>query len=222
MRPAPGGVFFDLDGTLIDTAPDFHRVLNRLRAEEGLPSVPFATVRTAVADGSRGLIARCFELPPEDPLFEALRQRLLDLYLQGVAEESRLFPGLEPLLNRLEACGIPWGIVTNKPRRFSEPLLAALGLSSRLSALVCADDLPVTKPHPDPVLKAARDTGIEPATGWYVGDHRRDIEAGRAAGMTTVAAHWGYLDPAESVLDWHADHVAHHGDELRHLLFAEP
>ncbi|MBK8973735.1 MAG: HAD-IA family hydrolase [Hahellaceae bacterium] len=215
----PDAVFFDLDGTLIDTAPDFFRVMNQLRTEEGRERLRFDTVRQWVSNGSKALIRMGFDLEETHPDFERLRQRLLDLYLAGVAEESVLFPGFDRLLDALDAAGIPWGIVTNKPRRFSVPLLTQMGLQPRLSSLVCADDLPRTKPHPDPLLRAAEESGVPPERSWYVGDHERDIQAGRAAGMRTIAAGYGYLEPDTVLHHWQADHSIQTADELYQLIF---
>ncbi len=215
----PAAVFFDLDGTLVDTAPDFFRVINQLLVSEGREPMRLEDVRVGVSGGSKTLIGTAFGLPEDDPTFEPLRQRLLDLYLAGVADESLLFPGFDHLLRRLDAAGIRWGVVTNKPRRFSSPLLEHLGLTPRLAALVCADDLPRTKPHPDPLFLAARTAQVEPSGSWYVGDHLRDIQAGRAAGMTTVAAAYGYLEADADPGDWLADHRIDCVGDLERLIF---
>jgi 2-phosphoglycolate phosphatase len=215
----PKAVFFDLDGTLIDTAPDFYRVLNLLLAEEGLPPTTFEQVRVGVSNGSKALISVAFGMAEQEAAFEPLRQRLLDLYLAGVADESMLFPGFDALLQHFDEAGIRWGIVTNKPRRFCLPLLDQLGLSPRLSSLVCADDMSRTKPHPDPLLRAAAESGVLPADSWYVGDHLRDIQAGRAAGMKTVAAAYGYLEAETPMAEWLADFQIQNADDLHKLIF---
>lgn len=214
----PAALLFDLDGTLIDTAPDFHRVLNRLLGEENRPLLSYETVRRSVSQGSRSLIETGFDLMADHPRFEGLRQRLLDHYLLGVAEESCLFEGAEELLRFLEDCQIPWGIVTNKPRRFAEPLLDALELRSRMATLFCVDDLPRSKPHPDPLLAAAAEIGCTPEDCWYAGDHERDIEAGRAAGMLTIAACYGYLRENDDASHWNANFEIHTLSELTQLL----
>lgn len=216
-RP-PSAVLFDLDGTLIDTAPDFIRCLNLLRQEYELSPLPGQGVRPHVSDGARAMIRLGFGLTPEDAGYGERHARFLDLYETGICEETELFAGMDPLLEALEEAGVPWGIVTNKPVRFAEPLLAALGLERRCSALVCPDHVAVSKPDPEGLHVACQSMGADPGSGIYVGDHARDIEAGRNAGMVTVAVRYGYiLDPA--VVDlWQADHIVETVDELTNLL----
>ncbi len=214
----PSTVLFDLDGTLIDTAPDFVRCLNLLRSDQDLDPLPSEHIRAHVSDGARAMIRLGFGLEPEDEGYREHHARFLDLYEAGICEETELFSGMDRLLAALEDAGIPWGIVTNKPVRFAEPLLAALALESRCSALICPDHVTDRKPHPEGLQLACRKMSADPASGIYVGDHARDIEAGRNAGMVTVAVRYGYIvDPSEVDL-WQADHTVETVDELIKLL----
>lgn len=216
-RP-PSTVLFDLDGTLIDTAPDFIRCLNHLREESRLAPLPGEGIRPHVSDGARAMIRLGFGLEPEDPGYREQHARFLDLYEAGICEETELFEGMDRLLTALEDAGVPWGIVTNKPVRFAEPLLAALALDARCSALICPDHVTDRKPHPEGLHLACQRMGASPDHGIYVGDHARDIEAGRNAGMVTVAVRYGYIvNPGEVDL-WHADHTVDTVDELVKLL----
>ncbi len=211
---APAAVLFDLDGTLIDTAPDFHRVLNRLRQEQDLVDLDYTTVRNEVSNGALALIRAGFQIDDSDPGFANLHQRLLTLYEQSVAELSALFPGAEELLRWLEKQQIPWGIVTNKPLRFTQPLIQALGLEQRCAVLICPDDVRQRKPHPEALLLACSKLGVSPEQSIYVGDHCRDIEAGRRAGMHTVAATFGYIAPGEDPAHWQSNSYASSCAEL--------
>jgi phosphoglycolate phosphatase len=194
-RPA---VFFDLDGTLADTAPDLAAALNALRAEHALPPLPLASVRPCVSGGSPALLGLAFgRSDPGDLDYRALRGRFLDLYGERVARETFFFPGIAEVLDALGGSGVPFGVVTNKPARLTHPLLDALGIASRVACVVCGDTLAYRKPHPAPLLHAARLLGREPGGCVFVGDSRDDIAAGRAAGMTTLLALFGYLAPGE-------------------------
>jgi len=198
---APSALLLDLDGTLLDTAPDMGGALNRLRTEEGLDPVPFSSIRPVVSHGAARLVALGFP-QAKDAEFERLRLRFLDLYSRNLAEHTRLFPGLEPVLGELERLGLPWGVVTNKPGWLTDPLLAALGLDRRAGCVVSGDTLPERKPHPMPLLHAASLVGVAPRHCVYVGDAQRDIQAGRAAGMTTVVAAYGYLSDEDDPGSW--------------------
>ncbi len=214
----PSTVLFDLDGTLIDTAPDFVRCLNDLRSEHALEPLPAEHIRPHVSDGARAMIRLGFGLEPDDPDYRVRHARFLDLYEAGVCEHTELFTGMDRLLAALEDAGVPWGIVTNKPVRFAEPLLAALALDGRCSALICPDHVTNRKPDPEGLHLACQRMGADPRRGIYVGDHARDIEAGRNAGMVTVAVRYGYIvEPAEVDL-WMADHTVDTVDELVKLL----
>lgn len=211
-------VLFDLDGTLVDTAPDFARILNQLRSAENLPPLPYNVIRGQVSNGARALVKLGFDLPEDSSAFADRLAALLKLYEKELALESRLFPGLDAALALLEAHDIPWGVVTNKPSRYTIPLLKGLKLDQRCAVAVCPDHVDNKKPHPEPLLTACEWISVPPRQTLYVGDHARDIEAGRAAGNTTVAAAWGYLNPDEDISNWQADFILHTPQELHHLL----
>ena len=215
MKPLPAAVLFDLDGTLVDTAPDFVRVLNQLRLKHGREALPYAAIRPAVSAGARAMVHVGFpEYNLESAEFQQLRQEFLDHYELGLAEESCLFDGMEQLLQALERHQVPWGIVTNKPRLYSELLLKGLNLSQRCAVLVCPDDVNQTKPHPEPMFLACQQLAVAPENTVYVGDHIRDIQAGNNAGMTTIAVGFGYIVAGEDIGDWQADHCANTVSEL--------
>lgn len=207
MKQPTAAVFFDLDGTLVDTAPDFIRVLNQVRAEEGLSPLPGPVIRDQVSNGARALVRLGFDLDEGDPSHCRLLNRLLHLYAEGLAQESTLFTGLDFFLTQLEARKIPWGVVTNKPSIYTFPLLQQLGLLERCGAVICPDHVTHKKPHAEPMLKACEQVGVSPTESWYVGDHQRDIESGRNAGCKTIAAGWGYLSSDENPVHWRPDFV---------------
>lgn len=198
-------IFFDLDGTLIDTAPDFWAVMNRLRAQRGEPAIPYEPIRSAVSSGSKAVMLAAYP-DLDDASRELLRQQFLDDYEAHIADHSGFFEGLAETIALLEAHGIAWGIITNKPTRFTRPLLRALALDQRVAAVVCADEVARTKPDPEPMHLACARAGVSVSQCWYVGDHRRDIEAGQAAGMRTISVGWGYLAADENPLTWNATH----------------
>ena len=212
MTP-PAALLLDLDGTLLDTAPDMGGALNLLRAEHGLEPLPAATIRPVVSHGAMRLVRLGFPAAEGDA-FETLRLRFLDLYAANLAVGTRLFPGFEAVLDALESRGQPWGIVTNKPGWLTAPLLAALGLDRRAACAVSGDTVAERKPHPLPLLHAAGLIDVEPAACVYVGDAERDIQAGRAAGMTTVVAAYGYLERDEDPLRWGPHGLVQHPTEL--------
>lgn len=203
-KGASAAVLFDLDGTLLDTAPDMAAAINALRVEEHLQPLPFAAVRPFVSHGAAALVRLAFAEATEVE-FETLRRRFLDLYRDCLAKDTVLFAGAEELLGALDAAGIPWGIVTNKPGWLTEPLLEALELRARTRALVCGDTFPERKPHPRPLLHAASELGVAPQDCLYVGDAERDIVAARAARMRSLVARFGYLGPADDIGSWLAD-----------------
>jgi N-acetyl-D-muramate 6-phosphate phosphatase len=194
-------VLFDLDGTLVDTAPDMGGALNDLRAECGLAPLDAAQIRPWVSHGGAALVRLGFGDPGPEA-FEALRLRFLQIYSRRLARESLLFEGGHALLDRFDACGIPWGVVTNKPGWLTAPLLQALGLASRAAAIVSGDTLDEKKPHPRPLLHAAAQIGLPPHEFAYVGDAERDMQAARAAGMHGIAAGFGYIGSAECIEAW--------------------
>jgi phosphoglycolate phosphatase len=199
-------LLLDLDGTLLDTAPDMGGALNTLRAEEGRPPLPLATLRPFVSHGAAGLVGVGFPDVPEAGR-ELLRSRFVHTYSARLCEGTTLFKGAEALLARLEAAGLPWGIVTNKPAWLTDPLLALLGLDARAACVVSGDTLAVRKPHPAPLLHAAAALGLAPGQCVYAGDAERDIVAGRAAGMRTVAVRYGYLAAGEDPAAWGPDAI---------------
>jgi phosphoglycolate phosphatase len=198
------GVLFDLDGTLLDTAPDLIRVLNQVRVEQGRAPVPYELARTQVSHGSSGLIRLGFPDLGGDAL-ETLRLRLLELYSAQLAIDTALFDGCESLLEALQSRAMPWGIVTNKPGFLTTPLLTTLGLDSRAGCVVSGDTLPQRKPHPAPLLLAASQLSLQPQQCLYVGDAERDVQSARAAGMPVLVARYGYLGPDDDPDSWQPD-----------------
>jgi len=211
-------VLFDLDGTLADTAPDLAGAVNRMRSVRKMAPLPVAELRPLASQGARGMIRRAFGLTPEDAGYEALRQEFFTQYESALCVDTVLFPAMADTLAALEARSVRWGIVTNKSARFTTPLVRAMALDRRAACVVSGDTTPHTKPHPAPLLHAleATDTAAEAAI--YVGDDRRDIEAGRAARMQTVAVTYGYLGDSGPIDQWGADHVIHGPAELLQLL----
>ena len=218
-QPRPQAVFFDLDGTLVDTAPDMAAALNTVLAENGGDPLPFEVIRRQVSNGGAGLIRLAFGEVLDTPRGDELRARFLEIYRQRLCQDSQLFPGMEALISDLEKRGIPWGVVTNKPAWLTEPLLKELTVDHRACCIVSGDTLTERKPHPAPLLHAAKLSGTDPEACVYVGDARRDIEAGRAAGMATVAALFGYIPDDERPPEWQADVEIHHPAELTRWLF---
>ncbi len=198
-------VLFDLDGTLLDTAPDLGAAVNRLRAEQGRPPLADAAIRPHVSAGAPGLLKIGLGIARDDARFGQLRARLLELYAEHLAELTRPFPGVSELLARLDAAGTPWGIVTNKPAFLTAPLLAAIPRMGTAAAVVSGDTLPRHKPDPAPVLHACALAGVAPGRSVFFGDDRRDVEAGRDAGTTTAVALYGYIDGEQRPHTWGAD-----------------
>jgi phosphoglycolate phosphatase len=197
-------VLFDLDGTLLDTAPDLANALNAVLELNGRPPLPFEQIRPVVSHGGRALVELGFDIAPEHPDFDSLKNQLLDHYQAHIADETRLFPGMDEVLAAIEQRGIKWGVVTNKPGWLTEPLMDALRLSARAAGIVSGDTLNERKPHPAPLLHACEIIGTEPAQCLYVGDARRDIEAGRNAGMATLVAMFGYIMEQDDPQAWGA------------------
>lgn len=210
--PLPRAILFDLDGTLADTAPDLAAAVNHLMVARGLEPTPYERLRPFASAGARGLIGAAFDLQPEDSGYEELRVAFLENYESRLAEESRLFAGIPELLRALEQADIGWGVVTNKAARFTEPLIPQIGLQ-HAGCVISGDTAAHPKPHPAPLLEAARRLGLAAADCWYVGDDLRDIQAGRAAGMATVAAAWGYCGALEPST-WEADAIVQTPAEL--------
>ena len=212
------GVFFDLDGTLVDTAPDFYVVLNQVLADHGRDAVSYAAVRATVSNGARALTELGFGLAPGDADFDRYLQQLLDAYADRLDVDTRLFDGMAESLDWMERRGLPWGVVTNKPERFTGPVLAGLGLLDRAVAVICPDHVRERKPDPEGLLMAAAAANADPARCLYVGDHLRDIQAGINAGMLTATAAFGYVDPDDNPRAWAADYYLERGDQLPSLL----
>jgi N-acetyl-D-muramate 6-phosphate phosphatase len=200
-------VLFDLDGTLIDSAPDLAGTANDLRAMHGMPDLAFEALRPMVGAGARGMVGAAFGVKPGDTRFESLRDAFLIRYAQRLLERTQVFDAMQPVLHALESAGVRWGIVTNKATRFTEPIVDGLALRTRASALVCGDTTAHSKPHPAPLLEAARQLGLHPPRCAYVGDDLRDVVAGRAAGMVTLVASWGYLGDGPPLHEWGADAI---------------
>ena len=202
---APRAILFDLDGTLADTAPDLAAAVNLLRAARGLEATPYALLRPTASAGARGMIGAAFGIAPDDAGYEALRDGFLANYAAALAVQSSLFDGVPLLLDGLVELGLAWGVVTNKAARFTDPLIGQIGLAAA-ACVISGDTMAHPKPHPAPLLEAARRLGLAPEQCWYVGDDLRDIEAGRAAGMPTVACAWGYCGATEPQ-SWNADYL---------------
>ena len=198
-------VLFDLDGTFADTAPDLSAALNHVRSLHHLPPLPLEITRLQASHGSAGLIKLGFNVEPDSAKFPALRDALLAHYSANICTHTTLFPGMAELIDTLEQRGLPWGIVTNKPHRFTLPLMQALGYAKRAACLVSGDTCSHAKPHPEPMLYAARSIGVAPQNCLYLGDDKRDMDAGRAAGMKSIIALFGYIDPKADLNTWQAD-----------------
>lgn len=198
-------VLFDLDGTLVDTAADLGYALNLQRERHGLEFLPDVAMRPYASHGSKGLLQIGFGLGPEDASFDDMRTEYLDLYSEVLTRQPVLFPGMMETLSAIEQKGMAWGIVTNKPRRFTTPIVVALGLTLRAGAIISGDDAPAPKPSPQTLLLACERMQLNPAATIYVGDAERDVQAGNAAGMTTLVALFGYLSDTDKPHEWGAD-----------------
>jgi len=215
MKPFPEniqGVLFDLDGTLLDSAPDLYAALKAQCEEMQVAAPPYEMVREVVSRGSRAIL-RCAFADTDDAALLALMPRYLELYQAMMAEHTRPFDGVDELLASLESQGIVWGVVTNKPGFLTDDLLVRIGWAPRAAAIVSGDTLPVKKPDPAPVLLACERAGLDPSRCVFVGDDRRDVLAGAAAGLYTVAVRWGYLDGGDPS-EWNADLVVDHPSDL--------
>ncbi|MCW4151849.1 HAD-IA family hydrolase [Halomonas sp. 18H] len=216
----PSALLFDLDGTLVDTAPDLARATNALRAHHGLSALPYPRIRSQVSNGGSALVEMALGLGREQAGHESARQYLLDRYSEALAVESLVFTPLETLLQHWIMAGRPWGIVTNKPRAYAAPLVRALELEP--DVLLCADDLPMKKPDPAPLHEAARRLDVASEKCWYIGDHHRDVQAARAAGMIAVAVGYGYLEAPDDHRHWSADFCFDTPEALVHALTKAP
>ncbi|SEJ63738.1 HAD family hydrolase [Paraburkholderia diazotrophica] len=212
------GILFDLDGTLADTAPDLAAAVNKMRHERGLEMVPLEQLRPLASAGARGLLGGAFGIGPEHHDYSSMREEFLANYEADLCIETTLFPGIGDILDELDARGVRWGIVTNKVARLTEPLVAQLGLDTRAGCVVSGDTTPHSKPHPAPLLHAAKELDLPAERVVYVGDDLRDVQAGFAAGMVTVAAAYGYCGNDIPPTQWHARHVVNSPAELLELL----
>ncbi|MBW8829564.1 MAG: phosphoglycolate phosphatase [Burkholderiales bacterium] len=211
-------VLFDLDGTLIDSAPDLAGAANELREAHGLPALPYECFRPMVGSGARGMIGVAFDVGPHHESFVGLRDDFLRRYELRMTKQTRVFDAVVPVLEALEKQQRKWGIVTNKAARFTDPLVRSLGLHPRAATVIAGDTTPHSKPHPAPLLEAARRVGLAPSQCIYVGDDLRDVQAGRAAGMATVVAGWGYLGADEPIESWGAEYIVRNPADLLNLL----
>jgi len=222
----PEAILFDLDGTLVDTAPDFFAVVNSLRKEQGKPQLAEEAIREQVSNGGSALTRITFDYPPQagrdlataPQVFIDHRQQILDRYLDNIGNLSGYFPGFDTVLSELKKQGIRWGIVTNKPRLYTEALLNKLNI--HCDVVVCPDDVSKSKPDPEPLLKAAAILGLNAEQCWYVGDHIRDIQAGKAADMFTLAAGFGYIEADDRAENWQADAIIDSPEALLEQLTA--
>ena len=216
--PTVSAVLFDLDGTLIDTAPEFVHIGLQLRAEAGLPPIDAKTIWHSVSNGAIGMVEAALEMPADDPAFEQWRQRFLTLYEGGLGDLSHPYPGLSALVAGLHKEGVAWGIVTNKLSRFALPLIDKMPLDPAAGAVVTPDHVDQPKPDPESILLACEQLACNPAETLFIGDHLRDIEAGRGAGCFTIAAAYGYLAPGEDASSWQADALAESSRELAEMI----
>lgn len=211
-------VLFDLDGTLVDTAPDMAEALNILLKEQGEQPLPYQTIRPEVSNGSVALVKLGFGIELDKERLEYLKQRYLDIYLQNLHVDSVLFEGMQEILLAIESSGKHWGVVTNKPSWLTEPLLRSMGLAERSGCMVSGDTTKERKPHPEPMFHACRLIGVNPENCLYIGDAQRDIEAGKSAGMKTIVANYGYIGDGENPASWGADaFIEKPSDILQHL-----
>ncbi len=213
-----GAVLFDLDGTLIDSAPDLGAAADKMRTDRGLPSLPPGRYRPMAGAGARGMLGVAFDMPPEHPDYAALREEFFVNYENCMTQRTYAFDGVERVIDQLVARRLPWGVVTNKSARFTEPLTRGMPLFQSAATVISGDTTPHAKPHPAPLLEAARRLGLEPGRCVYVGDDERDIVAGHAAGMYTVAAAYGYLGNGGNMQAWGAHAVIDSPLQLLQLL----
>ncbi|MNS81266.1 Phosphoglycolate phosphatase [compost metagenome] len=207
-------ILFDLDGTLIDSAPDLGAAADQMRVVRGLPSLPMADYRPFAGSGARGMLRVAFGLHPEDEQFPVMREEFFQNYERRMTQDTTVFDGVSEMLTNIVTRQLQWGVVTNKSKRFTEPLSRQMSLFATAGAVVSGDTTPHAKPHPEPLFEAARRIGVAPESCVYVGDDERDILAGKAAGMYTVAAVYGYLGEKQSVAHWQADDVIESPHEL--------
>ncbi|MBL8519736.1 MAG: HAD-IA family hydrolase [Betaproteobacteria bacterium] len=216
MQPRPGiqALLFDLDGTFIDSAPGMAGAANGLRALHGLPPLEAHLLRAGINSGARGMLQLALSMAPTHPDYALWREKFYDFYESHLPGGAHWMPGVEPLVGHLEACGIAWGIVTNKASRFALPICEELGIARRAACIVCGDTTPHTKPHPGPLHHAAASLGVASTACAYVGDDRRDVTAARAAGMHAIAARYGFVAPGDDPATWGADAIIDYPADL--------
>jgi phosphoglycolate phosphatase len=211
-------VLFDLDGTLIDSAPDLGAAADKMRIDRGLPSLPYALYRPLAGAGARGMLKVAFDMTPDHPDFMAMREEFFANYEAAMTVRTYVFDGVEDVIEHIQLRQMPWGVVTNKMARFTDPLTQAMPLFTSAAAIVSGDTTPYAKPHPAPLFEAAKRLGVPPEVCLYVGDDERDIVAGREAGMITVAASYGYLGEKADINSWGADLHVDSPNKLLQLL----
>lgn len=211
-------ILFDLDGTLIDSAPDLGAAADQMRLVRGMPSLPLERYRPMAGAGARGMLGIAFGITPDHPEFAALREEFFTNYEICMTQRTFAFDGVAELISHIQALNLHWGVVTNKAARFAEPLTRHMGLFETAGAIVCGDTTPYAKPHPEPLFEAARRLGVQPAQCLYVGDDERDMVAGLAAGMGSVAASYGYLGKSADTRAWGAHAEIKSPMELLQLL----
>ena len=214
----PSAVLFDLDGTLADTAQDLADALNQVLISQGKQPLEFADIRPWVSKGAPGLLKLGFHISPEEPLYELLRERLLNIYQLNICRKTRLFTELDRALITLENNSVPWGIVTNKPAFLTDHLMTKISIPNSPSVVISGDTFEQKKPHPKPLLEAAKSLGLEAQNIWYVGDDRRDMEAATAAQMVPIAALWGYIPTDDDPADWPAEHYSQTSEDFAALI----
>ena len=211
-------VFFDLDGTLLDSAPDFYVAMHQLTDEYQQPRIDEARIRETVSNGARALTTLAFNLKPDENGFAERHQRLLDIYYQHMGQHCALFPGMEQLLSNISSARLFWGIITNKPARFTDPILERIALQRPPNLVICPDHVKHTKPDPEPMLLACNKVGCLPSEAIYIGDHQRDIDCGISAGSPTIAVSFGYIQSRDEIDSWKADHIADNCDDIWRII----
>lgn len=214
----PAAVLFDLDGTLVDTAEEFIVVVQKLRAQHDLPPLPADEVRKSVSNGSGRLVTVALGIEPGNRRYERHRQQFLDLYEQVLGDTAKPYPGLTELVSDLSAADVPWGVVTNKPRRFAEPLMAKMPFDPPAGVLVTPCDVTHSKPHPEAIHLGCQQLGSDPELSVYIGDHKRDILAGKSAGCFSIAATYGYIEDSDDPEDWGADASTDSSEALANMI----
>ena len=214
-------LLFDLDGTLLDTAPDFISAIQKMLKGRGLLPLADSELRNTVTNGSAGIIEKAFGIDQDDPQFKTLQDEFLSLYFENIADKTTLFSGLKDVLDTCKYKGIAWGIVTNKPFKYTQAVLEQLNLSIQSATTICPDHVAQPKPDPEGLLLACSELSLSPSECIYIGDHIRDIQAGRSAGMRTIAAGWGYIDESENIAEWQADWIIEEPQDLNQLLFKQ-